>query len=177
MSAIFTIMQLQAQENSRFERVSDKGSTYIYLKGKTKNPVEYKGAASINSKTNPRAFHDRWRMEVYTKPIQNLINCNVFSKERIEFLQKNDATTIYLIFDETKQVRWVFFFVCKGDKSYLTEKELWEIYKTYENLKYDWGDDDRLIFKDGGDIMVDSKRGFYYITDFFQFNEVEGLKF
>lgn len=177
MSVFFAIMQLQAQENSRFERVSDKGSTYIYLKGKTKNPVEYKGPASINSRTNPRAFHDRWRTEVYTKPIQNLINRNIFSKERIEFLQQNDKTRVYLKFDETKQVRWIFFFVYKDYKSYLTDDELWEIYKIYENLKYDWGDDDKLLFKDGGDTMVDSKTGTYYVSGSFMFKDLTDLKF
>lgn len=71
------------------------------------------------------------------KPFQELIDNGAFSGKRMRELAREDQTTIFVNYDETGIVSYVYFFVPVGSKSLLTEKELCLISQKLKTVKYD----------------------------------------
>nr|WP_302830578.1 hypothetical protein [uncultured Bacteroides sp.] len=79
-----------------------------------------------------------WIVNARAKPFQELINEKVFSKSRMEELEKaEEPLGIYVFFNETGIVFDVYFLIPVKKKSLLTDKELYCIYQKYMGALYD----------------------------------------
>ena len=135
MVAIAVAMGMYGQTSSQhfnYEKIKG-GHTLILPKGEV-NQVLTKGGAILEG-GNER-FWKIWR-EAQVKPFQELIDSGFFSSERMRQLAKEDHTKIELTFDETGVVSYVSFFVGNGEKTILTDEELYRISQKYKTVVYD----------------------------------------
>ncbi len=115
--------------------VYEKEGDYFKLLPKGK---EYVG--TYLSKTDVRLeYHSvDWIVSARVNPFQELIDKGIFSKERMEELEKaNDSLGIYVFFNETGIVSDVYFSMPIARRTLLTDEELYCIYQKYLGVLYD----------------------------------------
>ena len=79
-----------------------------------------------------------WYSDAEIKPFQKLIDKGVFSKQRMkELAAGKEPIHISLYFDETGIIKYVHFWLSDGEKTLLTDEELYAIYQAYDGLQYD----------------------------------------
>ncbi len=119
---------------------------FVYDKGDTNVTVSLKGKERIDTlfpKMDVRLEGQgvAWIVNARVKPFQELIDEGVFSRERMQELEKaDDSLSIYVFFDETGVVFDIYFSMPVARKSLLTEKELFLIYQKYLGITYDLTD-------------------------------------
>ena len=116
---------------------------FVYNKGDMNVTVSLKGKKHIDTlfpKMDVRLEGQgvAWIVNARKKPFQELIDEGVFSKERMQELEKtDDSLNIYVFFDETGIISDVYFSMPIVRKSLLTEKELYCICQKYLGKVYD----------------------------------------
>ena len=134
MVAIAVAMGMYGQTSSQhFNYEKIKGGHTLILPKNEVNQVLTKGGAILNGNEKARkVWHD-----VRVKPFQELIDSGFFSSERMKQLEKEDHIKIEPTFDETGVISYVSFLVGNGEKTILTDEELYRISQKYKTVVYD----------------------------------------
>ncbi len=114
---------------NEINRILEKGGALLELTSDTRT-----GGALLELTSDTRTS---WGECSRVKPLQELVDDGILSKQRILELKKEDKTIIEVFFDETGIVSYVYFWVIPGTKSLLTDQELYDIFKRYKGVKYD----------------------------------------
>ena len=126
---------LKGQTESQYFVYERPNNGYVIIKPKNEiNRILEKGGALLELTSDTRTS---WGECSRVKPLQELVDDGILSKQRILELKKEDKTIIEVFFDETGIVSYVYFWVLPGTKSLLTDQELYEILQRYKGIKYD----------------------------------------
>lgn len=132
--ALSNILFAQTETEHFTCQISKTGSVYFFPK-QEKNEIIHKGEGLLDLS----AYHGNlsWHQDTEVKPFQELIDNGTFTKQRMQELEKEESIRIKSYFDETGIVKYVCFWLPKGEKTLLTDKEMYAIYQQYKTVKYD----------------------------------------
>ncbi|WP_294608515.1 hypothetical protein [uncultured Bacteroides sp.] len=154
-----TLMGQTESQHFVYEKHEKPNDGYMTMKPKNEiNRILEKGGVLLEL---PSETKTSWGEYSRVKPLQELVDEGVLSKQRILELKKEDKTIINVFFDETGIVSYVYFWVIPGTKSLLTDQELYDIAQRYKGIKYDMT----------GAKVIESEKGSktsFYCSDFFK---------
>ncbi len=142
---------------------------FVYYKGDISVTVSLKGKDRIDTlfpKMDVRLEGQgvAWIVNARIKPFQELIDEGVFSKDRMQELEKaDDSLSIYIFFDETGVIFDIYFSMPIVKKPLLTDKELYSIYQKYLGTVVDLSN---VVAWDDNS-LTPKKRKAFWAFDFF----------
>lgn len=132
-----------SMHNTLFVQVETEHFVYVPTKGggvrinpkNEINPILSKGEAVLDlwGYNGNIPWHDDARV----KPLQELIDKGILSKQRMRELAGKEPIRVESYFDETGIVKYVHFWLPNGEKTLLTDEELYAICKAYKGVLYD----------------------------------------